>query len=307
MPSPASEQAAATKTDRWTTRSLLRWMIGYFEPRGVDSPRVVAEMLLSYVIGCERMRLYMDVDRPASPMELETLRDLVRRAGKHEPVQYLVGHASFFSREFEVNRSTLIPRPSTETVVEHVLQWLRASGRSAPVIADIGTGSGCIAISLAAQLPNAHIIATDIVLEALELAQRNADKHNVADRIEFREGVGLERLKQGLPGQRFDCICSNPPYISDAEWEKVDRNVRDYEPESALRAGPEGMDVIDPLIAGAAPLLEPGGQLVIEIGHHQKKLVLDRIEQAEGLGEATVLTDHEDFWRVLVAFRTDAA
>lgn len=294
--------SASSKSERWTTRKLLTWMTQHFEAKGIDSPRLVAEMLLAHVFDCERMRLYMEVDRPASPDELAQLRQLVARAAQHEPVQYLVGHAWFFSRQFEVNRSTLIPRPATETLVEHVLQWHRGAKVTSSMIADIGTGTGCIAISIAAQIKDARIIATDVVPDALKLAQRNAERHGVADRIEFRLGQLLESLKQGPPGQRFHVICSNPPYISDDEWPEVTRNVKEYEPESALRGGPDGMDYIRPLITQARDWLTPEGQLVVEIGHAQRDLALEIARQA-GYASASVLKDYENLWRVLVAIR----
>lgn len=284
-------------------------MSEYFSACEIDSPRVVAEMLLAHVIGCERMRLYMEVDRPASPEELAELRALVARAAKHEPVQYITGHVWFFGREFEVGRATLIPRPSTETLIEQVLQWCRVSARPSPLLADIGTGTGCIAITLAAQIKDARIVATDIVPEALELAKRNAERHGVADRIEFVLGLGTEALEGRTAAQRreFDAICSNPPYISDHEWEtEVDRNVKEFEQESALRAGPEGLDVIAPLIAGAVQHLAPGGQLFVEIGYKQRERVLELVSQAPeawGLTDATVIKDHEGLWRVLIAAR----
>jgi release factor glutamine methyltransferase len=324
MPHP---QAHAT--DTWTTRRLLGWMTEHFQAKQIDSPRVVTEMLISHVLGCERMRLYMEVDRPSSPAELKMLRDLVARAAKHEPVQYLVGHAWFFGKQFEVNRSTLIPRPCTETIVEHVIQWLRLSpGHANPVIADIGTGTGCIAISLALQLKDARIIATDVVPGALELAKRNAEKLGVADRIDFRQGSLLEPLKvlsteygvlnnvshsklstqnsvlsTALPGVRFNAICSNPPYISDAEWADVPANVKEYEPASALRGGKDGLDFIRPLIAEASGLLTDGGRLLIEIADSQRDAALELARANPLLTNSDVLKDHEGLWRVLAAER----
>lgn len=294
------------KQEVWTTRRLLKWMSDHFAAKEIDSPRVVAEMLLAHVLDCERLRLYMDVDRPASPPELTRLRELVARAAKHEPVQYLVGEAWFFGRPFAVNRSTLIPRPCTETLVEHVLQWLRVNpGHTNPNIADIGTGTGCIAISLAAQLPAARIVATDVIPEALELAKQNAARHKAIDRMEFRLGPGVQPLKSGgAPGERFDVICSNPPYIPDDEWEtQVDRNVKDYEPASALRGGPDGLNVIRPLIADAPALLQPGGLLAIEIAHSQRDAALQLAADHAMLENATALKDHEGLWRVLAASR----
>ena len=303
MAERAPEQSIASTSRPWTTRRLLTWMTEYFTEREIDSPRVVAELLLSHVIGCERMRLYMEVDRPAAPLELETLRALVKRAGRHEPAQYLVGEWHFFGRTFEVDRSTLIPRPSTETLIEAVLSWHKTAGQSGsePLIADIGTGTGCIAVTLAAQIPEAHLIATDPVAEALELAERNAARHKVGDRITFASGRGLEPLEAGPPGRRFAVICSNPPYISDAEWEKLEPNVREYEPATALRGGQDGLEIVRPLVAGAGRLLKPGGLLAIEIGHHQKEAALALVKETADLEHGEVLKDTEGFWRVLLA------
>ncbi|MCH8824598.1 MAG: peptide chain release factor N(5)-glutamine methyltransferase [Planctomycetes bacterium] len=304
--SPAyDKKPAAKQTDPpWTTKRLLQWINAHLQGKGVDSPRVVAEMLLSHVIGCDRMQLYMEVDRPANPDELSTLRGLVERAARHEPAQYLVGHAWFYSRRIQVDGRVLIPRPSTETLIEHVLQWLKAApGHAEPIIADVGTGSGVIAITLAAQLTDSHIIATDISADALELAKQNAQSHDVADRIEFHQGKDLEPLKERMGKGDFDLICSNPPYISDSEWEEVATNVRDYEPANALRGGKAGLDVIKQLIANAADLLRPDGQLVIEIADSQKHAVLQLVADAQELDNAVVLKDHEGFWRVLVADR----
>jgi release factor glutamine methyltransferase len=279
----------------------MDWMTNHFKAKGVDSPRVCAEMLLAHVLKCERLQLYTDVDRPASEAERQQLRDLTQRAADHEPVQYLVGHAWFFSRKFEVSPATLIPRPSTETLVEHVLQRERAEPRGHhPLIADIGTGTGCIAISLAAALRDARIVATDIAPQALELAARNATAHGVADRVDLHAGDGLAPLREVPGSPRFDYICSNPPYVPDAEWEEVDRNVREYEPERALRGGADGLDVIRRLIGEAPPLLQPGGQLVVEIAHAQREAVLSLALEA-GFASARVVKDYESYWRVLIA------
>ena len=296
--------AATSPNETWTTRSLLRWMTDHFEAKGVDSPRVTAEMLLAHVLECDRMRLYMEVDRSASEEERSRLRELVARAGQHEPVQYLIGEASFFSRTFAVNPSTLIPRPSTETILEHLLQSLRREGEGDPeslLIADVGTGTGCIAISLALQLSQARLIATDISPEALELASSNASRHKVADRIEFRSGSLLEPLAD-MTGA-FDAICSNPPYIPDHEWEAIAPNVKDHEPASALRAGPDGMDFIRPLIAGAGALLKPGGRLLIEIASCNRDAVIELAEKTGDYEQIEVIRDHEGLDRVLTARR----
>ncbi|UCD76641.1 MAG: peptide chain release factor N(5)-glutamine methyltransferase [Phycisphaerales bacterium] len=316
------ESTDAGRQASWNTRRLLEWMTRHFTDKRVDSPRLVAEMLLAHVLGCERMRLYMEVDRPASSGELDRLRPLVVRAGRHEPVQYLVGEAWFYGMRLAVNRSTLIPRPSTETLVQHVVEHCRtlvpssrdesqvvspAELTEAPEpaglrLADLGTGTGCIAISLARQIPEARVVATDVVAEALELARVNARRHHVADRIDFRLGSLFVPLPAPADGDcRFDVICCNPPYIPDHEWNDVDRNVRCHEPATALRGGPEGLDVIEPLIAGAGRWLTSGGQLVVEIAHCQRNAVIDLVARTCDLAEPRVLKDHEGFWRVLVA------
>lgn len=295
------------RTEQWTTRRLLAWMTEFLSEKSVDSPRVVGEMLLSHVLDCDRMRLYMEVDRPASPAELSRLRELVKRAAAHEPAQYLIGKAWFFGREYAVNRSTLIPRPSTETLVERVIGWAR--GQNGPDdeprsirIADIGTGTGCIAVSLAADLPHASLLASDISGEAIELARTNAEHHGVLDRIEFQSGSLFEAI-EAAGGGPLDVICSNPPYIPDHEWEQVAPNVKDYEPAPALRAGADGLNVIRPLIAGAGARLRPGGLLAIEIANCQKDAAIDLVNGASNLDEAEVVKDHEGLWRVLLARR----
>jgi len=303
--------ATVQQKQEWTTRRLLAWMTGRFTEREVDAPRIVAEMLLAHVLGCERMRLYMEVDRITSPAELAKLKALVKRADAHEPVQYLVGRASFFSHELLVDESTLIPQPCTEDLIEAVLGWYRGDhdpdrqpdGPRPVRIADIGTGTGCIAIALARQLTAATLLATDVVPAALDLARRNAKDAGVADRIEFAAGPGLEPLIKA--GGVFDVICSNPPYISDREWDggQVQPAVRDFVPESALRGGADGLDVIRPIIASAGSLLAAGGLLAMEIGHEQRDAVLDLAGTSEGLREPRVTKDHEGHWRVLIAKR----
>ena len=294
--SPPSEEV-------WTTRRLLGWMVPHFESKDVESPRIVAEMLLAHVLECDRMRLYMEVDRPASLEEREMLRELVARAARHEPVQYLVGEGMFYGRSFVVDPSTLIPRPSTEAVVDAVLEWGEQSERqSRPLIADIGTGTGCIAITLALQWPEARLIATDVAETALSLARRNAERHGVADRIEFRTGSLLEAL--GCDGEAFDVIASNPPYIPDHEWGDIAANVKNYEPASALRGGRDGLDFLRPLIASAPARLAPGGLLALEIADCRRDEAIALAEATGMLEGIEVLRDHEQLNRVLRAVRT---
>ncbi|MEX2214455.1 MAG: peptide chain release factor N(5)-glutamine methyltransferase [Phycisphaeraceae bacterium] len=287
----------STSEEKWTTRRLLAWTAEHFEKKGIDSPRLSAEMLLAHVLGVKRIKLFIEADRPASELERAAFRDLVERAIQHEPVDYLVGHAPFFSMMFKVTPAVLIPRPSTETLVEHIIQHAkRTPGYRSPLIADVCTGSGIIAIALAKHLPGCHVIATDISDEALAIAKENAQAHGVTQHIDFHQGNLLEPL--GV--QRVRYLVSNPPYISDAEWAQVEPNVKDYEPERALRGGADGLQLIRPLIAQAKRFIEPPGQLVLEIAASQKEAVLALAQEA-GLENAHVLADHEGLPRVLVA------
>lgn len=202
-----------------------------------------------------------------------------------------------------VTPDTLIPRPSSETIIEEALQHFRSQSRlSDPLtIIDIGTGSGILAISLAAALPEASVIATDISAVAIEVAQRNAARHGVADRIDFATGSLFEPLAHREPPVRADLLTSNPPYISDAEWAQVARNVRDYEPTTALRAGPDGLNLLRPLIAGAHTHVRPGGRILLEIAASQAAVVEALAARNQALASVRILKDHESLPRVLAA------
>lgn len=282
----------------WTTRKLLVWTTEHFTKKGIDSPRLSAEMLLAHVLNVPRLKLYTDTDRPASELERAAFRELVERAARHEPVDYLVGQAPFFSMMLKVNRSVLIPRPSTETIVEHVIQHARRTpGFAQPAIADVCTGSGAIAIAIAKHIPGCRVIATDISKDALAIAAENARQQGVADRIDFREGD----LLAPLAGLRFQYLVSNPPYISDKEWAEVAPNVRDYEPTGALRGGADGLDFLRVLIEQGERVLERPGQVVLEIAASQRSAVLALAAGVPALKNAQVLADHEALPRVLVA------
>lgn len=282
----------------WTTRGLLTWTTKYFDKNGLDNPRLAAEMLLAHVIGVQRLQLYTDRDRPAHDLERAMFRNLVERAAAHEPVDYLVGYAPFFSLQLKVDATVLIPRPSTETLVEHVIQHARRSPEfHAPVVADIGTGSGAIAVALARHVPNCRVVATDVSPDALKVAAANADALDVADRIEFRAGDLFAPLKT----EKFRYVISNPPYISEDEWSRVPANVREYEPPLALRGGLDGLQFVRPLIKSARDHLEHPGQLVIEIADSQKMAALQLADNATGLANPHVIADHEGLPRTLIA------
>ncbi len=292
---PTSTPSPAPADAPWTTRRLLHWTTQHFEARDIDSPRVCAEMLLGHVLGVERLRLYMEPDRPAAVEERQAFRALVTRAAAHEPVDYLVGRAPFFGLELEVGPDVLIPRPSTETLVEFVLQDARSRGLQDLALADLCTGSGAVAVALTRHLSAAQTVATDLSEAALAVAARNAAQAGVADRVAFRHGD----LYEPLEDQRFDYLLANPPYIRDTEWADVAANVRDYEPVSALRSGVDGLDHLRPLIARAADHLKPGGVALFEHAASHEAEVLALAHQA-GFAHAHVLRDHERLPRVLV-------
>lgn len=283
-----------------------------FTKKGLDSPRLSAELLLTHVLGCDRLRLYMDADRPAAPLERDTLRDLVGRALKHEPIDYLVGEKWFFGMPFHVSPAVLVPRPSTETIVENVLLHARAEpgfgGKTGEGVrfADVCTGSGCIAVALLKHLSAANAVATDISADALAIAQRNADRHGVRGRIEFLQGDLLAPLNDAAGVSTatttdLHYLLANPPYIPDHEWEAVPPNVKDHEPHSALRGGADGMMFVRPLIEGAASFLRPGGVLMVEIAACTAEAAAVLASAQPGLERVRVLNDLDGLPRVVVA------
>lgn len=303
---PPMSSTSSPSTDVWTTRRLLVWMTSYFHERNIEFPRLCAELLLAGVIGCDRLRLYMEADRPASPEELARLRTNVVRAGQHEPIAYILGCAWFFGMEFRITPDTLVPRPATATLVEQVIQDARSLNLSSGVIVDVATGSGVIAIALAACLKGFTVFATDISDAALAVASANAESHRVADRVKFLRGDLLGALQEWQPSLEsgVDYLVCNPPYISDIEWEQVEQNVKGFEPHIALRGGADGLDYIRRLISGAARWLKPGGLLAVEIAASQGDAVLALTGRQDScLADAKVIPDHEGYPRVLIARR----
>jgi len=294
--------SAADARKVWTTRDLLAWMREAFARAGIDSPRLCAEMLLAHVLGCERLRLYMEADRPADEEERRRLRDLVARALKHEPVQYLVGEAWFFSLPFRVDRRVLIPRPSTETGVELALAHLaQAPGLAPGPIGEVGVGSGCVIVSLLKRMPEARGVGTDISPEAMEVAGANAKRHGVLDRLDLLEGDLLAPLLEHPAGRGLSILFSNPPYIPDDEWEAVEPNVRLHEPERALRGGADGLRFVRPLLAGAHALLRPGGLLVVEVAASRAGEALAIAHANHALTRQRIVRDAEGHDRFLAA------
>ena len=292
----------AQVTDSWTVKRLLEWTSAFFTRKEVDSPRLSAELLLAHVLKIERIRLYTDYERPLQDEELVIYRELVRRAGEHEPIAYLTGKAHFFDLELDIVAPVLIPRPDTETLVENVLQFMKhAPGFESPRIADLCTGSGCIALALAKHISQANVAAVDIDPKAIELTKQNVQKLGLGDRVTVLLGDLFEPLSQMVDPGPFHLIVSNPPYIPSAEIAKLDRNVRDFESRLALDGGVDGLAYHRRLLAGAAERLLPGGRLYMEIAFDQGEKVMALAMAQAGLSDAKLLRDYGGKDRVLVA------
>jgi release factor glutamine methyltransferase len=228
----------------------------------VPSPRMNAELLLMFTLGCDRAYLYAHPERGLTGDEQSRYEAALAERARGVPAQYITGHQEFWGLDLIVTPAVLIPRPETEHVIETVLE-LQASARCR--ILDVGTGSGCIALALAKELPQAEIHATDISAAALEVARANAARHQLENRIRFREADLLSGLEPGLARNYFDFIVSNPPYVGESEADEVQLEVRKFEPRSAVFAGPSGLEVIERLIPQAHAALKAGGWLVMEI------------------------------------------
>ncbi|MFC1766658.1 peptide chain release factor N(5)-glutamine methyltransferase, partial [Planctomycetota bacterium] len=234
----------------WTIKALLEWVDPFLSEKDVDAPRLCAELLICHVLKKQRIQLYTEFDQVVAPAQLAKLRDLVKRASEHEPVAYLVGKTEFYSLEMIVSPAVLIPRPETELLVQYAIEFLRT--QEAPYrVLDLCTGSGCMAVAIAKNVPEAKVTATDICDEALSIAAKNVEKHGLTERVQLLSGDLFEPILPQLDNGHFDLIVSNPPYVTDAEMDTLDKNVKEYEPVKALVAGPAGLDVIERIVSRA--------------------------------------------------------
>ena len=258
----------------WTIRKVLDWTRGHFDKQDIDDPRLTSEILLGHVLSLARVKLYMDLDRPLSKEELATYRGLIQRRIAGEPTQYLVGSKEFYGRRFFVDARVLIPRSETELLVEAVLHDVKKDAPSR--VLDVCTGSGCIAVTIAAERPQASVWATDLMANALEVAKANAEKHQVDARVTFFQGDLLAPLP---PGTQFDVIVSNPPYVKTGDLKTLQREVQ-REPKEALDGGPAGVTLIARVVTDALPRLRPGGLLAMEIGEDEGTAVKELLVRA---------------------------
>ena len=312
----------------WTVQRLLVWTTGFFTKKGIEAPRRTAEILLSHVLGEDRVHLYMDFERPLNQEERGRFRELVQRRAAREPTDYLTGHRGFFGLDFAVDPRVLVPRPETEQLVELALSRLppgqkaaAGSDESAPSdqeglsqesacetemreagnsgadevhhVLDLCSGSGCVGIAIAANRPNAAVVASDISRDALAVAEINAEKNGVRDRISFRCGDLFETLRSG---ELFDVIVSNPPYVRRGIIPTLSPEVR-REPVIALDGGADGLDLIRSIASGAGNFLRPGGTLCMEIGDEQGEMVRQILIEA-GFSEVLIEKDFAGLDRI---------
>lgn len=272
-----SSKPVAAASEPWTVRRVLSWMTQHFSERGCETPRLDAEILLAHILGCPRIQLYVQYERPLTDSDRARLRELVKRRSALEPVAYLVGHREFFGLDFRVTPEVLIPRPDTETLVLALLDRLRGISPAerldfpSAALIELGIGSGAISVAAAVQLPSLTVHAVDISPAAVEVARENAARHEVGDRVTCYEGDLFSPLPADL---QVEAIVSNPPYVRQADLERLDADVRDHEPRQALDGGIDGLDVARRIMSESSRFLKPGGLMLLELSP-------DNIRQAE--------------------------
>jgi release factor glutamine methyltransferase len=300
----------------YDVRDALKTGIALLRDANVSSFTLAAELLLLHVLGCDRAWLYAHPEEHLSDEQQRNFLALIARRAAGEPVQHLTGHQEFWGLDFEVNRDVLIPRPETEHVIEVALDRLalrelragrqQISDGAGLRIADVGTGSGCIAIALAKEFPEALFHASDISEAALAVARRNAERHSVSTHIQFSRSHLLDAANSAsAQPTQFDAIVSNPPYIGRGEAASLEREVRDHEPAAALFGGEEGYELYGPLITQAAVHLKPGGLLVLELGHNSLPAVQPLLAEPTW-SYASITNDLAGIPRVIAAERTEA-
>ena len=280
----------------WTIGRILKWTEQYFKEKGIESPRLDAEVLLSHILGRERIYLYVHFDEPLEPAELARYREAIKQRVQRVPVAYIIGEKEFMGLTFRVTADTLVPRPDTEILVQAAIERLRARG-DAPRFADIGTGTGAICLSVLHFLPKAQADTVDISPAARAVAEENAAALEVADRVTFHTGD----LLAPLAGQCYDAILSNPPYIPDGDIAALAPEVRLKEPRTALAGGKDGLDFYRRLMADAPALLKDGGFLAVEVGIHQAAPVAALAVPA--FSRTEILKDYAGIERVVIAWK----
>jgi release factor glutamine methyltransferase len=289
----------------WTIQQLLKVTTDYLTQKGIESPRLSAEVLLAHQLNLSRVKLYLDFDKPLGEEEVAGFRNLVKRRLRREPLQYITGRQEFWSLDFQVGPQVLIPRPETEVLVEQVVRLFkeeRLPEKDRPKILDFGTGCGAVAVALAREIEGASLWASDLSEDALEVARLNAETHGVARRIVFKRGDLWEPIRG--EALRFDVIVSNPPYVDSGTMDTLPCEVRDYEPRAALDGQEGGMFFIEKIISGAGDYLNPGGWVLIEMDPGQTPKALQMIEKSGLYAAWERATDYSRCYRVVMAQKT---
>jgi len=280
---------------------ILALSADYLKAKGIPQPRRNAELLLCDVLGKSRLELYLEHDRPVTEEQLSALRELMRARAAHKPLQYVLGKTEFFSLPFQIPEGVFIPRPETELLVEEVIRHIRSLPESQEIIVyDVGTGSGCIAVSVASNVPNCRVYASDISAKAIAVAKDNAERNGVGERVVLLHGdLFAPYIEHGAP--KADVIASNPPYIAEEDWESLPEEVRRFEPRESLLAGRKGLDCLVRIIASATSSLRPGGKIFLEIGHGQKEAVMAFLQNAYKYIDMASRKDYNNIERVVIA------
>jgi release factor glutamine methyltransferase len=292
-----TENNAAPQSDPWTVDRLVRWVTEDLKTRGVESPRLEAELLLAQALACDRLALILDRERLVQGEPLALFRALVQRRRKHEPVAYLRGEREFYGRKFRVDPRVLVPRPDTETLVEVALKRTRERSMFARVL-DLCTGSGNVAITIAKERPTWQVRGSDVSHDALAVARDNAVKLGALWNVAFVQGDLFEAVE---PDSRFELITANAPYIPSGEIETLAPDIRDHEPRLALDGGADGLDVVRRIVRGAGERLEPSGVIALEIALDQSEAVAELLKQ-HGFEQIEVAHDLGGRPRVVSAF-----
>jgi len=279
----------------WTVGRLLEWTTGWFQQRQVEGGRLAAELLLARAMNCRKIDLYTRYEVEATDDQRACFRELVKQAGQHTPIAYLLGTREFFSLEFAVSPAVLVPRPETETLVQRMIDLCRESPDQVWQILDVGTGSGCVAIVVARYAENASFVASDLSADALAVAAVNVERHGLGERVRLVEADGVALPAGFVPPGGFDAIVSNPPYISARDWPHLPPNVRDHEPKIALTIeDSDGLVMYRRFAREAGAVLKPGGRLLVEIGAEQRGPVLAVFASAEGWRHVGTYRDRSD-------------
>jgi len=288
--------------EQWTIQKLLNWITDYFTEKGLESPRLSAELLLSHVLELKRIELYTKYDLPVDKEQLNTLHQLVKRASEGEPIQYIIGKVEFYSLELEINKDCLIPRPETELLVEKAINFLRRR-KARQSVCDLCTGCGCVAVAIAQNFEAADIVATDISDAALKIASNNVTNYGLDNRIHLLCGDLFEPIVPELDMEPFDLIVCNPPYVSGLEYKQLEKSIKDYEPKSALYASEDGLEIYRRIADKAPDFLKSQGILILEIGYRQGKNITELLEKTECFQQIKVEKDYHDNDRITTAER----